>query len=86
VPAAVASAVDSAAAKTPAEPIRTDPSSVIRRETAPRMEVVRADGAPRGDAAKPDGPRNEAAGTIDSKVAGTIDSKLGKQSDPSAKN
>jgi hypothetical protein len=41
------------------------------------MEVVRAEGA-RADPAKPDAPRNEAAGTIDSKSA--------KPADPATKN
>jgi hypothetical protein len=79
VPKTSASASDSAGAKAPAaDSSRHDTPAPVRRETAPRMEVVRANGPSSPDSAKPETPRNEAAGTIDSKTP--------KPTDPSTKN
>jgi len=82
VPKMPAAASDSAGEKAPAaDSPRTETPAPLRRETAPRMEVVRGDAAPRPDAGagKTDGPPR-------SEVAGTIDSKAAKPADPATKN
>ncbi|HEY7374067.1 MAG TPA: hypothetical protein VIF57_18040, partial [Polyangia bacterium] len=75
-----ASTSESAGTKAPAaDAPRSETPAPIRRETAPRMEVVRANGPSSADATKSDGPPR-------SEVAGTIDSKTTKPTDPSTKN